>query len=243
MLRNIIFSVLLLVSFTAFAQNDSTQMSSKKILLVPYPSMMYFSDADADFARFNKTDEHKVRTQMRVLLEKNVHQQLLARFDAVSLMNANSLNGEEELKRIYAATRFYTSDVIGAKKGVFGSNLFRKKEKKQTFYVSDSSTIVGEMQDQNLYKELHKKFNNDYVLYITQFEVITSNKNTIEWVKQDYTRQYVIHYNLWDNTGKLVLAETLTLQAGGENQLKDISEKYMALIAERLKQILSSSIK
>ncbi|MES2689136.1 MAG: hypothetical protein V4658_01955 [Bacteroidota bacterium] len=228
----------------AIAQTDSTRRSSKKILVVPYPGMMYFSDADADLSRFSKMDEQRLRSQMRLMLEKDVHHQLLAAFDAVSLVSATSLNGEEDLKRIYAATQFFTSNAISAqKKGIFSSNLFRKKEKKQAFYVNDSATMVGEIQDPNLNSELYKKHHHDYTLYLTQFEINTSNKNSIEWMKQQYTRTYAVHYNLWDNKGKLVLAETLTINAGGENELKVINEKYMALMAEKLKEILSASIK
>lgn len=230
------------LSIGVFAQSDTTK-SNKKILVVPYPSMMYFSDADADLARFSRLDEPKLRNQMRANLESNVYHQLSSAFDAVSLLAATSLNGEEDLKKVYAASQYYTSNAISKNKGLFSSNLFRKKNKKQNFYVNDSATMVAEIQDPNLQSELYKKHKHDYILYISQFEINTSNKNTIEWMKQDYKRTYVVHYNLWDNKGKLILAETLILDAGGENNIKDISEKYLAEMAQKLKEILRSAIK
>jgi hypothetical protein len=242
-MKNIfIITIILLLGLPAIAQTDSTK-SNKKILVVPYPSMMYFSDADADLARYSRLDELKLRNQMRVKLESNVYHQMLASFDAVSLLSATSLNGEEDLKRVYAASQYYTSNAISKNKGLFSSNLFRKKNKKQTFYVNDTATMVGEIQDPNLQASLYKKHKHDYILYITQFEINTSNKNTIEWMKQEYKRTYVMHYNLWDNKGKLVLAETLILDAGGENNIKDISEMYLAEMAQKLKEILRSAIK
>lgn len=239
-----LFSFLFIIAcgVCVFAQSDTTK-SNKKILVVPYPSMMYFSDADADLARFSRLDEPKLRNQMRAKLESNIYHQVSAAFDAVSLLSATSLNGEEDLKRVYAASQYYTSNAISKNKGIFSSNLFRKKSKKQSFYVNDSATMVGEIQDPNLQSDLYKKHKHDYILYITQFEINTSNKNTIEWMKQDYKRTYVMHYNLWDNKGKLVLAETLILDAGGENNIKDISEKYLAEMAQKLKEILRSAIK
>lgn len=230
------------LSIGVFAQSDTTK-SNKKILVVPYPSMMYFSDADADLARFSRIDEPKLRNQMRVKLESNVYHQISSAFDAVSLLSATSLNGEEDLKKVYAASQYYTSNAISKNKGLFSSNLFRKKNKKQNFYVNDSATMVAEIQDPNLQSELYKKHKHDYILYISQFEINTSNKNTIEWMKQEYKRTYVVHYNLWDNTGKLVLAETMVLDAGGENNIKDISDKYLAEMAVKLKEILRSAIK
>jgi hypothetical protein len=62
-------------------------------------------------------------------------------------------------------------------------------------------------------------------------------------MKQEYKRTYVMHYNLWDNRGKLILAETLILDAGGENNIKDISEKYLVEMAQKLKEILRFAIK
>lgn len=234
--------VFVLLGVNVFAQADSTK-SNKKILVVPYASMMYFSDADADIARFSRLDELKLRNQMRANFEANVYHQLSAKFNAVSLLTATSLNGEEDLKRIYAATQYYSSAAISKNKSIFSSNLFRKKNKKQSFYVSDSATMVAEIQDPNLASNLYKKHQHDYILYITQFEVNTSNKNSIEWVKQEYKRTYIVHYNLWDNKGKLILAEMLFLDAGGENTIKEINDKYFTEIASKLKEIIASAVK
>ena len=111
-MKNIIILInIFIFGISAIAQTDSTK-SNKKILVVPYPSMMYFSDADADLARFSRLDEPKLRNQMRGKLESNVYHQILASFDAVSLLSATSLNGEEDLKRVYAASQYYTSNAI-----------------------------------------------------------------------------------------------------------------------------------
>lgn len=237
----------LLFAARAFSQADSSagaaSVQGKKIIVVPYPPMMYFSDADADLARFSKTDQPRVRNQMRLMLEKNVHHQLLSGFDAVSLISATSLNGEEDLKKIYAASHYFLNTPTSKTKERFSSNLFRKKNKKQHFFVSDSSVMVAEIQDPQLNAALYKKHHHDYILYISQFEINTSNKNSIEWLKQDYKRTYMVHYNVWDNQGKLVLAETLTLNAGGENELQEINDKYLLTMAEKLKEIIAASIK
>lgn len=234
-----------LLSIAGYAQADSTasaNTSGKKIIVVPYAPMMYFSDADAHIAHFSRTDEGKVRNQLRIMLEKNVHHQLLAAFNAVSLMNATSLNAEEDLKKIYAATG-YSQTPATTRRNSVGAKLFQKKDKKQSFYVNDSAVMLAEIRDPNLNAQLYKKYQYDYLLYITQLEINTSNKNTIEWQKQQYTRSYMVHYNLWDNQGKLVLAETLTLNAGGENELKAINEKYMQQLGEKLKEILRTALK
>lgn len=231
--------------FPAYSQGDSSSIMAaggKKVLVVPYAPMMYFSDADAHIAHFSRTDEGKVRNQLRVMLEKNVHHQLLAAFNAVSLMNATSLNAEEDLKKIYAATG-YSQTASTTKKSSPGSKLFNQKGKKQPFHVSDSAVMLAEIRDPKLNAELYKKYQHDYLLYITQLEINTSNKNTIEWQKQQYSRSYMVHYNLWDNQGKLVLAETLTIDAGGENELKAINEKYMLLIGQKMKEILAAAVK
>jgi len=235
----VLFAICLLVQF-ANAQTDTTK-SNIKLLLVPYPSMMYFSDADADIARFSNTNEPKVRNTIRQQVESNLYHQLSAAFDVVSLISATSLNGEEDLKKIYAASSYYL--VNGKKiKDKRSSTLFRKKDKKEKVVVTDTSTMVAQIQDPNLNTALYQKHKHNYLVYISQFEINTGNKNTIEWLKQKYTREYVIHYNVWDNTGKLVLAETLTLEAEGENQLQTINEKYLRVMAEKVKDVFKSSL-
>ena len=69
-------------------------------------SMMYFSDADADLARYSRIDEQKLRNQLRLKLEANVSHQLMAKFDVVSLISATSLNGEQDLKHIYQVLKY-----------------------------------------------------------------------------------------------------------------------------------------
>lgn len=232
--------VFLLLQQVAMAQTDTAQKSTKKILVVPYPSMMYFSDADQDLARYSKMDEQRVRAQLRGKLESNIYHQLLAAFDAVSLMNATSLNGEQDLKYIYAASRYYLADRKNS--GKYSSALFKRKNKKQALYTTDSTTMLADIGSPDLLKQLHQKYGNDYMLYITQFELNTSNKNTIEWMKQDYKRTYVLHYNLFDAAGRLVLAETIYLEGGNENTLTEINEKYFTEIAQKLRDILKSKI-
>lgn len=230
-----------------FAQHDSTKHT--KVLIVPYQTMMHFSDADEDISKFSNKNVGQVRNQLRIDLESNVYHQLLSSFDAISLMRANTMNGEEDLNKIYAATHYqiYSKQAQDAyhtsKQSTVTQSLknltaaFQHTSKKQTFWTSDSSVILGAIQNKELFHYLHKKYDEQYILFLTQFEINTTNKNTIEWVKQDYKREYTVHYNLFDYSGVLIRAETITIKAGNENTLEEINKKYMMVLAQRLKEI------
>lgn len=239
--KSFIFSWAILTCFRLFAQQDSTG-AQLKILLIPYSSMMYFSDADPDIARFSKLDEPKVRNQIRNNVEANIYHQLLSAFQVVSIINASSLNAEDDLKKIYAATRYFTTENIPKEKRNYSSKLLVKKDKKQQIYT-DEIAMVGEIQDPDLYKTLYQKYQCDYILTLSQFEITTSNKNTIEWTKQEYNRTFNLHYNVWDKSGKLILAEVLVVSASGENTIKEITEKYLITLGQKLRDILKSELK
>jgi hypothetical protein len=175
----------------------------------------------------------------------------LANFDAISLLRATTLNGEEDLNRIYAATRYQVyskqaQDEYVAAKGNNAvsqsfkniSEKFKRKSKDQTFWVSDSSVMLGAIGGKETFPYLRKKYNEQYILFITQFEINTSNKNSIEWLKQEYTREYTVHYNLFDYTGTLIRAEVITIKAGNENKLEDIKSKYLIVLAQKLREIM-----
>jgi hypothetical protein len=161
------------------------------------------------------------------------------------------MNGEQDLNRIYGATRYniysremkeeYMKEKGHQEKSSVRHFLdkFSRKDKNQTFWVNDSATMLAVVGDPELFQYLHKKYNEKYILYITQFEINTSNKNSIEWLKQEYNREFVLHYNLFDRTGTLIRAETLTIKGGNENTLKDINDKYLVTLAQRLKEILT----
>jgi hypothetical protein len=70
--------------------------------------------------------------------------------------------------------------------------------------------------------------------------VNTSNKNQLEWQYREYSREYCLHYNIFDAAGKLIRAEVLIIKAGGENNLKDIETKYISQFSEKLKLIMSA---
>jgi hypothetical protein len=228
---------------------DSTATASK-ILLVPFQPMMYFSDADQDISRFSKMGEPQIRNQLRDQLDLNVYHQLLSAFDVVDLWRSNSLDGEKDLNRIYACTRYtiYSSKQkkeLTQEKGRYESSReklylekYSRKSKDQAFWICDSAVMLGMLTERDIFPYLFRKYNHQYILYITQFEIGTSNKNTIEWLKQDYNREYTIHYNLFDKTGELLRAETLTIKAGPENNVNQIAELYLRAIGARLKEIL-----
>lgn len=238
------------VGVFVYAQNDSSKNTSR-VIIIPYQSMMYFSDADQDIAHFSKSDERTTRNQMRNDVDANVYHQLLAQFDAISLMRATSLNGEEDLTRIYGATRYtvYSKQMkqeYSKEKGVEEKSSvkkfmdqFSRKQKDQTFWVSDSAVMLGMIGDPDIFKTLSQKYNEKYILFITQFEINTSNKNTLEWMKQKYVREFTVHYNLLDRGGNLLRAETLTVKGGNENSVKEINDKYIIVLANKLKEILT----
>ena len=236
--------------FTLFAQQDSLH-SSSRVVIIPYQSMMYFSDADQDISHFSNNTERNIRNEMRNNVDANVYHQLLAQFDAISLIRATSLNGEEDLNRIYGATRYtvYSKQMKqedAKEKGIEEKSSVKKfmdqfshKAKDQTFWVSDSAVMLGMIGDPELFKNLFQKYNDKYILFITQFEINTSNKNTLEWMKQKYNREFTLHYNLFDKSGNLLRAETLTVKGGNENSVKEINDKYVIVLANKLKDILT----
>ncbi len=250
MKKQFLFLGFLFFCFNVFGQKDSSNNSSR-VIIIPYQSMMYFSDADNDIAHFSKNNERNVRNEMRNDVEANVYHQLLAKFDAISLMRATSLNGEEDLNRIYGATRYtvYSKQMkqeLAKEKGIEEKSSvkkfmekFSRKEKDQTFWVSDSSVMLGMIGDREVFKNLFQKYNEKYILFISQFEINTSNKNTIEWMKQKYSREFTMHYNLFDKSGNLLRAETLTVKGGNENSVKEINDKYIIVLANKLKEILT----
>ena len=252
-MKRLLVALFMGYSFIAIAQTtkqDSVKTEPTRILIVPHQTMMHFSDADEDISHFSNKEVNQVRNTLRLDLESNVHHQLLSNFDAISLLRATTTNGEQDLNKIYAATRYTVysrqsqeeylahkqSPLTTSIKGI--SDKFKRKNKEQTFWVSDSSVMLGAIGNKELFQYLHKKYNEKYILFITQFEINTTNKNSIEWLKQSYKREYTIHYNLFDYTGALIRAEMITITAGNENTLDEIKSKYLILLAQRLKEIV-----
>lgn len=228
-----------------FAQSDTLQ---HKVIVIPYAPFMYFSDADNHISQTSKITENEVREKIRNDLEASVFHQLLSRFDAISLMRATTISGEDALRKIYGATRYvkYNNKAYSRELSVEEQSLtkftapFYKKSKGQTFFAQDTNVMVAVFDDNQLFKDFASKYHEKYILFITQFEINTSNKNQLEWQYREYNREYWLHYNIFDASGKLIRAEVLIVKAGGDNNLKDIETKYLNQFAEKLKLIMSA---
>jgi hypothetical protein len=239
--------VMVLLTLNGLAQTDTTKTDSIqiKVLIVPYASFMYFSDADPHISSVSNLTESKVRNELRNELESNIYHQFLSRFDAISLMRSSTLGGEEDLKRIYAATRYLPlkkSDIRPTEKGEKMKNFTlqnTKKDKNSSFWTSDSSVMVADLGDRELLKDLAKKYNHNYIVFITQFEINTNNKNMIEWQKKDYQRNFTIHYNVFDRSGELIRAEMMTVKGGNDNTINSISSKYFIPLAQKLRDTIN----
>ena len=91
MMKKILFIVFIGCGFVLMAQpamQDSVKSFPAKILIVPHQTMMHFSDADEDISQFSKKDVSQVRNSLRLDLGSNIHHQLLANFDAISLLRS-----------------------------------------------------------------------------------------------------------------------------------------------------------
>jgi hypothetical protein len=236
-----------LISVFGKAQSTDTAAKSTKILLVPYQSMMYFSDADKDIARYSGCDESHVRNSIANSLEIDLYHRLLVHFDAVSLLRATSLNGEEDLRRIYAATSYtlYEGYKNKSKKNELESvkkvlKSITRKKPDNPFHITDSLVMVASIGSEEVFSYLQKKHHEKYVLFITQVELNTDQKNMIEWTKQQYQRTFTIHYNLFDFTGKLIRAETITMAGGNENRLHTINDAILVKLADKIVSIVEA---
>ncbi|MFA6262480.1 MAG: hypothetical protein WC760_13515 [Bacteroidia bacterium] len=234
-------------------ENDEPKDTSQPapgVLIVPFQGMMYFSDADQDIARSSKMNERQVGAELTNKMELNIYHQLLAHFNAISLKRSTSLNGEEDLRRIYAATRYtlYSRSPDQTKVAPDDGpqdaeadalvKTWNKKTKEQRFWVNDTAVMLGSIQSDEVFKYLYKKHHAKYILFLTQFEINTNNKNSIEWTTQKYKHTYTLHYNLYHQSGRLLRAETLILQGDNENRLELISQKVLPILAQKLDEIM-----
>jgi hypothetical protein len=245
-MKKYLYLLLLVLPFGIHAQQDSI---SKKIILIPYAPFMYFSDADMHLSQANRITEQQVREKIRNEFESDLYYQLLSRFDVVSLLRATTLNGEDDLRRIYGTTSYvkYNAKAIKNRERTHEESKLTqytdqmyKKTKGQILFAQDTNVMVAVFNDMDVFKQLVSRYKADYVLFVTQFEINTSNKNTLEWQYREYQREYAIHYNLFNRAGELIRAEVVMVAAGKENDLKIVRHGYIAKLAEKMKFILNT---
>ena len=190
-----------------------------RILVVPFDPYLYFSDADYEIARQSKIPRQSVRHVFRGRLNA-----MLAPkgYETIHLLGGVYRDSVSELSRIYQSLNYSYQDnkqsrynqqpvVKEDEKGAVAW-VQRQKEKmgirselKDVPVAQDPKKHFGvEVKDSSFFDYFNGQYGIDYYVFINQFEVKTVYENCLDRAAQNYERNFLVHYSIYDSNGELV---------------------------------------
>ena len=127
-------------------------------------------------------------------------------------------------------------------------NIFKKDEEEddnqQPVYQNSSRAVHAKnpakyfavnVKDPNFYTYFNNKYKIDYYIFINQFEVETDYTECLDRARQNYKRNFVTHFSIFDKTGKQIAGHRIIVHyPSNSNNISQILKDNMETVAKRI---------
>ncbi|MGI8892816.1 MAG: hypothetical protein ACR2GN_05085 [Bacteroidia bacterium] len=252
------FLAFLFTPFLSFTQNNSVlepagnkyhKEDTVSILIIPYNPRYYLSDSDRQIAEASNKSVLAIRETFRMSLDNSLMKQFNAKFLTHSVLSDTTVQAEIDLKRIYNEQVLNYEQSPSYKKGKKSGR--KKSEKKERGIGIDNSSIATDnsfMDDQfmnvtfsndELLSELAARYENDYFLFLNQFEIRIDYTDCLDLSKKIYNRKLKIHYSIYDKNGRYLTGDYVKIVfPSNTNNINEIISRNFYQIARQLAEVL-----
>jgi hypothetical protein len=196
--------------------------AAQRVLVIPFDPYLYFSDADNDIAAQSRIPKQNVRYVFRTRLNAFMDPK---GFENINLLGGAFRDDKSELDRIYKSVSYsyqpvtyskYNPVPMTEKTGNGPVAWIQKKKEKftappspesvgNTSVAKDPTKYYGaKVKDPDLYRYFNQNYAVDYYLFINQFEIHTDYTNCLDRTQNDFVREFLVHYTIFDNQGTLI---------------------------------------
>lgn len=227
------------------AENSQIKPDTISLLLIPYNPMYYLSDSDRQIAEVSNKSVFVIRDNFRSSLDQAIKKVFSGNQVMYSLLTDTTRQANEDLDRIYFEQRLQYEESPSFKK----QNQYAKKPK-QTIangLAMDKSAMPAEvslMNDQymnvtfkniEILQEMAARYENDYFLFLNQFEIRIDYNDCLDLARKIYNRQLKVHYSIYDRDGKFITGDYVkVLFPSSINHVNEIISRNFPALANQL---------
>ncbi|MCJ8165201.1 LysM peptidoglycan-binding domain-containing protein [Pontibacter sp. E15-1] len=224
--------------------------TKSRILVIPFDPYLYFSDADYEIAR----QSHIPRQNVRHVFRNRLNAMLAPQgYETIHLLGGVYRDSVSELNRVYKSLNYSYQDnkqsrynhqptVRDEKEGA-AAWMKRQKEKLglkegegEISIAQDPSKHFGvKVKDPNFFSYFNGQYGIDYYVFINQFEVKTVYENCLDRAAENYERDFLVHYSIYDSNGELVSGNKVNIPYQSNiNDVQHIVSENMPTMAKRV---------
>ncbi len=200
----------------------------QQVLIIPFDPHLYFSDADDEIAKASNIPRVKVREVFRRRLDALLDP---PGYEVIHLMGGRSVDSLLDLNKIYSSVTYNYKEILESeyysplenhaeidveepeeKEGSTGIKGWVNKQKvrltqEETVAAGKHEKFEGkyfgvEIRNPNFFDYFSNKYSVDYYIFINEFEVMTDYEHCLDRSAQNYQREFVVHYSIFDKKGE-----------------------------------------
>lgn len=198
----------------------------KQVLIIPFDPHLYFSDADDEIARGSNINRVKVREVFRRRLDALLDP---PGYEVIHLMGGRSVDSLLDLNKIYSSVTYNYQEILESEYHTATSDHAemdiedpkQKSESLKSWMNKQKQKLVEEeevhskgnhekfdgkyfgvkVKNPDFFTYFKQKYSVDYYIFINEFEVMTNYENCLDRSVQNYEREFVVHYSIFDEDG------------------------------------------
>jgi LysM repeat protein len=239
--------------YTGPPEYAPAKKEAQRVLVIPFDPYLYFSDADNDIALQSGIPKQNVRHIFRGRLNAFMDPK---GFESINLLNGAFREGQDELARIYKSVSYSYQPITYSKynplpmteKTGTGAVAWIQKQKEKlsappapeaagnSSVAKDPAKYWGvKVKDPDLYRYFNQNYAVDYYLFINQFEIHTDYTNCLDRTQNDFTREFLVHYTIFDNQGNLIAGNKMKVPyISHVNDIERIVRDNLNKMAQRI---------
>jgi LysM repeat protein len=239
--------------FSGPAEFSPANKEAQRVLVIPFDPYLYFSDADNDIAWHSSIPKQNVRYIFRTRLNAFVDPK---GFESINLLGGAFRENQSELDRIYKSVTYSYQPVslskanplpVTEKTGNVAVSWIQKQKEKfsaapspeatgNSSVARDPSKYYGvKVKDPDLYRYFNQHYAVDYYLFINQFEIHTDFTNCLDRTKNDFVREFLVHYTIFDNQGTRIAGNRVKVPyVSHVNDIEQIVRDNLNKMAQRI---------
>lgn len=216
--------------------------AQKNILVVPFDAKMYNNQESQKICEYSGVSYEKSIEKIRTDLDMHIYSALKDSLNVASLLRSYTTDASTDMEIVHGNATYFFSDNDA------DENIVKPSKKSS---VQNQNIIAGEimsvgtetrnkvlnvkLHDPQLFTDLIQSYQAQYVVYLTQFELLGDFSNPYTVADNSYQRTIRVHYVIYNSLGKYVNGGIATTSFSGKvNDLDQICDQYLPRVAKEI---------
>lgn len=218
-----------------------TSFGQKAVLVIPFDVKMYNNQESEKICKYSDVSYDKSIEKIRTSLDLHIYAALKDSMNVSSLLRTYTTDATTDLEVVHKNATYYFSD---AKSASDINKPLKNNGQHQNIIAGEivsmksdiSNKIVNvKLQDPQLFTDLIQTYQAQYILYITQFELLGDFSNPYTVADNSYERTIRVNYVIYNSLGKFIAGDVATTTFSGKvNDIDQICDIYLPRLAKQI---------